>query len=394
VPGPAIGFLQEAVRWFGHWLRGDDTGVEDDPPMRMWLQETHEPEGHIGERHGGWIEFDPWTPTRDRVMYLGPGCLTDVSANNNSTASICSPQTVGLSAGQWCAYGLGKIAPELPLDQRTDDAGSLTYDSAPLTDPIYLAGRPVARLRVSADQAKAFVAVRLNDVHPDGTSERLSYGVLNLCHRDSHEEPSDLEPNTAYDVEIELKGIAQTVPVGHRLRLSISSSHWPMIWPSPRPATITVQEAASLIELPSHAGVRRGRPHLFAPSENAFAGPITVRRDGSETRHIVRDLGRRRTEFIAARDDGVYVLDDIGTEQSFTRVRSSSIVDGEPLQASATVECRATYRRGDWDVRIESDITMTCDEQAFHLVARLSAYDAGELFAERRFDRSIPRGHL
>ena len=88
------------------------------------------------------------------------------------------------------------------------------------------------------------------------------------------------------------------------------------------------------------------------------------------------------------------MIDAIGTEQSFTRVRRSSIVDGEPLTASATVECRATYRRDHWDVRVESDIVMTCNEHSFLVDARLSAYDACELFAERRFHREVPRGHL
>jgi uncharacterized protein len=391
VPGPAIGFLQEAQRWFGHWLRGDDTGVQDDPAMRMWLQESHVPEGHIAERRGSWIEFDSWSAARDRTMHLGPGALTQERSVHDSAASVCSPQTVGLAAGQWCAYGQGKIAPELPLDQRADDSGSLTYDSAPLAEALHIAGRPVVRLRVSVDQPKAFVAIRLNDVHPDGTSERLSYGVLNLCHQDGHEEPHDLEPGVAYDIEVELKGIAQTVNVGHRLRVSISSSYWPMIWPSPVPATITVHERASRIELPWHRSVQPARADLFGPPENAQAGSITVLREGSETRHIVRDLGERRTDFIAARDDGVYVIDAVGTAQSFTRVRSSSVVDGAPLTATASVVCRATYRRGDWNVRIESDVTMACNEQDFLVEARLAAFEGDELFAECRFNRTIPR---
>jgi uncharacterized protein len=394
VPGPAIGFLQEAVRWFGHWLRGDDSGVEHDPAMRLWLQESQSPQGHIPERSGSWIEFDSWAPTRDLVLHLAAQSLIAQPSVSETTSTICSPQTVGIHAGQWCAYGLGKIAPELALDQRADDAGSLTYDSEPLGAPLHLAGRPVIRLRVASDQPSAFVAVRLNDVHPDGTSERLSYGVLNLCHRDGHDSGQALEPGTAYDVALELKGIAQTVPSGHRLRVAVSTSYWPMIWPSPRPARLTVHEHASLIELPAHATVRASSADLFGPPEDAETGTITVLREGRETRRIVRDLGERRTDFVAGRDDGVYVIDDIGTEQSFTRVRSSSIVDDEPLAATASVECRATYSRGTWDARIETDIVLTCDEQSFLMEARLSAFEHDELFAERRFQRRIPRGHL
>ena len=366
VPGPAIGFLQEATRWWDRWLRDEDTGVESDPAMRMWLQDLH----------------------------LGPGTLLSAPAASQSTSAVCSPQTVGLAAGQWCAYGLGKIAPELALDQRADDSGSLVYDSPPLTEPMHLAGRPVVRLRVSSDTAQALVAVRLNAVHLDGTSERLSYGVLNLCHRDSHETPTTLVPGEQYDVVVEMKAIAQTVPVGQRLRLSVSTTSWPMIWPSPLPATVTLHEHGSGIDLPAHDHVVAARADVFEPPEDAAHGQVTIVREGSETRHILHDLGERRTDFIASRDDGVYVIDDIGTEQSFTRVRSSSIVDGEPLSARATVECRAAYRRDAWNVRIESDLAMSCDETSFIVTARLSAFDGDELFAERNFQRTIPRDHV
>ncbi len=396
VPGPAIGFLQEATRWWDRWLRDRETGVEHDPAMRMWLQESHLPEGHIPQRRGNWIHFDEWSAACSRTMYLGPGALLDAPAAPGaaeSAASICSPQTVGLAAGQWCAYGLGKIAPELALDQRNDDSGSLTFDGAVLTEPMHLAGRPVVRLRVSSDEIHALVAVRLNAIHPDGTSERLSFGVLNLCHRDSHETPAALVPGERYDVLVEMKAIAQTVAAGQRLRLAVSTSYWPMIWPSPQPATVTVHAHSSSIDLPVHASVVAAGADLFEPPQDAVPGSVTVVRDGAETRHVVRDLGARRTDFIASRDDGVYVIDDIGTEQSFTRVRTSSIVDGDPLSARATVECRATYRRTEWNVRVESDLAMSCDETSFIMTARLAAFDDDELFAERHFHRIIPRDH-
>ena len=395
VPGPAIGFLQEATRWWDRWLKGVDTGVEADPAMRMWLQQSHVPEGHIPERRGSWIGFRDWPAdgAPATTLHLAGGALRDHRAGTGH-ASICSPQTVGRAAGQWCAYGLGKIAPELALDQRYDDAGSLVYDGPVLTEPLHLAGRPYARLRVSADGPDALVAVRLCAVHPDGRSERLSYGVLNLTHHRSHAAPEALVPGETYDVEVELKGIAQTVPPGHHLRVAISTSHWPMIWPSPRAATVTVHEDASMIDLPVHATVEPLAVDVFGPPEDARTGPVTVVRPGSETRHIVYDLGERRTDVIASRDDGVYVLDDIGTEQSFTRVRTVSVVDDEPLSARATVACRATYRRGDWDVRVETDLTMTCDEDTFRIDARLATFERGEVFVERQFERVIRRDHV
>ncbi len=394
VPGPAIGFLQEAKRWWDRWLRADGDPTAD-PAMRVWLQEPHRPEAHIGERQGRWIGFDSWPPTEPPVPFrLSAGSLVSHDAGATPAATITSPVTVGLAAGQWCAYGQGKIAPELALDQRSDDIGSLVYDGEAVTEAVHIVGAPVVHLRVRSDKTRALVAVRLSAVHADGAVERLSYGVLNLCHRDSHETPSLLVSGTPYDISIEMKPMAQTLTTGQRMRLSISTSYWPMIWPSPELATLTIDESASRVEVPVQSQLTILNADLFAPAEEAEAGGVTVVRDGAESRRILRDLGAGRTDFIASRDDGVYVLDDVGTELSFTRLRMSSIVDDEPLSATAEYHSIATFRRGDWDCRVESEITMTCDAQSFHVDARLTAHDGEALFAERTFHRTIPRDHL
>ena len=118
----------------------------------------------------------------------GPGARAPPRPPNAGDGDDRSPLTTGLAAGQWCAYGLGKIAPELPLDQRHDDAGSLVYDSEPLNGG--RSGRVPGRAPAGPQRPPAGqVAVRLNDVHPDGAVERLTYGVSNLCHRDGHAHP-------------------------------------------------------------------------------------------------------------------------------------------------------------------------------------------------------------
>jgi putative CocE/NonD family hydrolase len=396
VPGPAIGFLQEATRWWDHWLKGIDTGVQRDPAMRIWLQQSHHPQAHIPERGGTWIGSDTWPLSEPPIsLALTNGRLMAAETITATwDVNISSPVTTGLAGGQWCAYGQGKIAPELALDQRTDDMGSLVYDGDVLSEPIHLVGAPIVHLQVASDKPHAMIAVRLSAVHAAGAVERLTYGVLNLCHRDSHATPALLEPGKPYCVTVEMKPIAQTVEAGQCLRLSISTAYWPMIWPSPELATLTIEESASHVELPIQSRVASLSDDLFGPAVAAGAGDVTVLRDGSESRRIIRDLGERRTEFVAARDDGRYVLDDIGTELTFTRVRSSTIVDDEPLSATARYHSTATFHRHDWDCRVESEITMTCSAESFHLDAQLTAHDGGQLFAERTFHRTIPRDHV
>ena len=81
------------------------------------------------------------------------------------------------------------------------------------------------KLRVAANKPQAQVAVRLNAIHPDGKVERITYGLLNLAHRNSHEKPAPLRPGQFYDVTVELNEIAETILAGHRLRLAISTSY-------------------------------------------------------------------------------------------------------------------------------------------------------------------------
>src|SRR4029453_6957415 len=108
-----------------------------------------------------------------------------------------SPLSIGALAGHWCAYG---YAPDLPADQRPEDGKSLLFDSPPLDAPGQILGAPVVTLELAAARPQAQVCVRLNDVAPDGASLRVTYGLLNLTHRESHESPTPLQPRQRYRV--------------------------------------------------------------------------------------------------------------------------------------------------------------------------------------------------
>lgn len=392
VPGPAIGFLEECLRWWDRWLGERPTQVECDPGLRLWLQDPVIPAAHIAHRPGRWVGAPRRLPT-GRTWHLTGDTLDIEPPVDGDTRSICSPVTVGLAAGQWCPYGQGTIAPDLPYDQRVDDLGSLTFDTEDLTAEIVLVGTPLATLRLSADRPAAVIAVRLNDVRPDGTVQRLSYGLLNLAHRSGHDDPRAVVPGEVVDVTVPMTPIAQRVPAGHRLRLAISTAYWPMTWPSPALATVTVHQPGSAVELPVHDGWEEIAGDPFAPPSGAVQGASRVVDAGIESRRIVRHLGEARTDFFAERDDGTYVLDDIGTEQRFHRVRTMSVVDDDPLSATARQTCSVSYRREDWDASVRTVVAMECDAEWFHVRATLIATDRGEPFAERHFAHDIPRLH-
>ena len=152
-------------------------------------------------------------------------------ARRSTPRAVCSPQTVGRHAGEWCPFGRGA---DQAGDQREDDARSLVFETPPLDEPIEILGAPVVTLEVASDRPVANLAVRLCDVHPDGASLRVSYGVLNLTHRDGHDDAVAAGAGAALPGADPAQRCGAVFPAGHRIRLALSTTYWPMIWPAPR----------------------------------------------------------------------------------------------------------------------------------------------------------------
>jgi uncharacterized protein len=251
-PGPQIGFLQEMLRWWDYWLKGIDTGVMDEPMLRAWMTESVKPASRHETLPGRWVAEAswPWPGITPRRLFL-----TDAGLRNEAAAltarAMCSPQTVGSCAGEWVPFGRGH---DQAGDQREDDARSLVFDTAPLETPTEMLGAVIVVLDLVSDRPMANLAVHLCDVHPGGESLRVSYGVLNLAHRDGHENPALLAVGQRYRVRIQLNDAGAVFPAGHRIRLALSTAYWPIIWPSPEKATLTIWPARSICRC-----ARRGR---------------------------------------------------------------------------------------------------------------------------------------
>ncbi len=323
-PGPQIGFLQEALRWWDHWLKGVDTGVMDEPMLRAWMTESVRPARSHESLPGRWVAEDRWN--------LGSGAwrlvLTDKGLAGEGALSaardVCSPLTVGACSGSWCPFGRGA---DQAGDQRPDDALSVVFDGAVLTERLEILGAPVVVLDVACDRPVANLVVRLCDVHPDGASLRVSYGVLNLTHRDGHERPAALVPGQRYSVRVQLNDAGAVFPPGHRMRVAISTAYWPMIWPAPEVATVTV--FGGVLELPVRAAREAdGELLAFAGAETAAPEQVTTVRPG-----VVR-------------------IDRLGLEIGVSGEFTFDIQEGDPLSArygSRRVQrCRVADGRCGW----------------------------------------------
>lgn len=150
VPGPAIGALQEALRWWDHWLKGIDTGIMDEPMLRVWMEDFVTPAPLIPAHPGRWVAEDEWPSSRitRRPWFLNAGTIDD-EAGRETHVEHHSPQLTGMDAGAWCAEG---TPGDWALDQRAEDGRAVTWDSAPLAQPLEILGFPEVTLQLAADR--------------------------------------------------------------------------------------------------------------------------------------------------------------------------------------------------------------------------------------------------
>jgi putative CocE/NonD family hydrolase len=366
LPGPQVGFLQEMLRWWDQWLKDVDTGVMDEPMLRAWMTGSVKPAPHHEVLPGRWVAEPSWPPPemKSRRLFLTDDGLRDEPAALTPLA-VCSPQTVGSEAGEWCPFGRGA---DQAGDQREDDSRSLVIETPALDEAVEILGAAILTLDVASDRPVANLAVRLCDVHPSAESLRVSYGVLNLTHRDGHETPSPLVPGHRYKVRVQLNDAGSVFPAGHKIRLALSTTYWPMIWPSPEKATLTI--FGGTLDLPV-------RPSRVADTLPPLPGPETAT---PERPTVIRP--------------GVVRIDRIGLELSTGGKFTFDIKDDDPLSAVAEMRRTETISRGAWQVRIETQMRLSCTRDMFLLRATLRAWEGTGEVCHREWDDSIPRDCL
>jgi uncharacterized protein len=391
-PGPAIGFLQEAVRWWDHWLKGVDNGVMGEPKLRAWMPEAHRPASGYLTHPGRWLAADRWpaTDVETRQFQIGAGTLHAGESgvpDRDAQLRILGAEAAAGDLGQWGGHG---DALEFPPDQRPEDGLSLSFDTGPLAEPVEILGVPVARLDLSADRPLALVAVRLCDVWPDGASTLITRGLKNLAHRTSDSRPEPLIPGQRYPVDVPLNAIGYQVPAGHRLRLAVSPTYWPWAWPAPERVTLSVFTGGSVLDLPVWIGsLEHAPPAHFAVPERAPM-PQHEPLGGGSGREVRRDVATGTVEVINTVDDGHRLLDD-GLEYREHERDVYHVVEGDPL--SARVECVRAFSvgRAQWRITVRTVSTMSATAGGFQVTNALDAYEGDDRVFTRTWNAEVPR---
>jgi uncharacterized protein len=370
------------VRWWDRWLRGRRNGVDEGPPVTVFVRSSTRPASDLDTQPGSWRDEPAWPPDRATTRTLPLSGATPATAGADR---LEVRGDVGSAAWISCA---GHLPFGQPDDQREDDAWSLTYDWG-LERELEILGHPRLVVRVGASAPVAFLSAKLCDVFPDGTSTLVARGFLNLCQRRSRTDPEPMRPGVVEEVELELDATSWVFPAGHRLRLSLAGADWPNLAPPPGPVTLTVDRDGSALTLPVLDGPSPCPPPSLPPPRpsDPTEAPGTSPPYPPLWR-VVRDVLGRRTE--AEIDHG-----------GRTRLPDGAVLVERYRGTVGTALDRPglTWARGSADYRIEwpeatvatsARLDLRGDADAYEVRLVLEAREGDELRWTRSWHRRIP----
>lgn len=385
VPGPQIDFLGEMLRWWDRWLKGIENGAEDLPAYRTWLMDSVTPEVSYETRPGRWIAEGSWPMTHaPEVWHLNGARLSNEAGMAERT--VHPALAVGQGTGEYFPFGFGPG--ELPDDQQADDALSCCFDSAATSEDRDIVGAATVTLKISADKPRAQVAVRLCDLRPDGSSALIAHGFMNLRHRDGHDQVVDMPVGEAVDVQVVLDQCAYRLPAGHQLRVAVSSSYWPFVWPEAEQAELLIH--AGVLSLPLRP-LAEGDEWQFDPARGAKPLAVEQLKDGHEDKRLIRDADGKGLTLKITGDDGVTKDLETGLESATAVEETFHIEEGDPLSACSEFHWTREMSRGDWGARVEAFVRMSADAQDFILSAELKVFEDGAPVFERQWDSRVAR---
>jgi uncharacterized protein len=388
VPGPQIEWRNEAVRWFDHWLKSRDTGVEHDPRLVIYMQHWHPPDPNLENVPGEWRREDVWPPkdARPSTLFFQPNHSLSETATQPDTHQLKYVPSAGVEAGFW--WG------ELLSDVRPVDAFSLVYDSAPLQEDVAILGRPHGLLRASATAPLADWFARLSDVAPDGTVTQITGAGINGAQRDSMSEPHDLEPGKVYALDIEMHLTSWVFPKGHRIRVAISNALWPMMLPSPYSMTTSLElggSDGSRVVLPivsEHGNVPPAFPGPEPSEERAdiksegfpWPGEWTVERDEARQKTTVHWKGK---------DAATYPW---GQQSDYENLTYDAD-DAHPETCSVRGEAESVFALKGRTLTWRGHLLVTTDQKNFYYNYTRELLKDGTMIKTKTWQETIARDH-
>jgi putative CocE/NonD family hydrolase len=428
-PGPNVDWLHELIRWFDRWLRDVPNGTEGEPAVTWFRREFTPPERFPTRLNGSWQATAAWPAPdaatrsfrldggedagRGRLVETTDLAGVDGEAGTTPDDAATTPAdggtdelphrpTAGVHGGTLC-WGAGHPPNGLAADLRVEEPNGLVYTSPPLGEPLDVLGAPVAVLHVAAHTPVAHVVARIGDVSPDGAVEQVSEGILNLAHRDAHAAPSPLEPGRIHEVRVPLRAAGYRFLPGHRVRLSLATAHWPVIWPAPGDAGLTVHRGPgrpSRLELPSAPTARDAVPTArdAVPTSVLAGPPPPLPEFGSEqsapiTWQVIEDPVAG-TATVTTYEASTSTLPDGASTLFLSEALSMTTSEREPGTGRFANTCEYRLRRGGLDAFVVADGTTVAHAAAFEMTVHLRVELDGAPWFERSWGERIARDLL
>jgi putative CocE/NonD family hydrolase len=375
-----VDYLALMQRWWDCWLKGEANGVPDEPPVTLYVQ---------GQ---GWRTEREWpiARSRDSRIYLGlgdgSGTLATVTPADAFETTYQADPTVGVQAGLWDPTGTGL---GLPQDQGPDDLRSITFTGEPLSSDHEVTGSGDATLFVVLDEGEDLhLVVKLCDVAPDGHSTLVTTGWLNASHRLTPGKPVSPPLGEVLEYHVPLWCTSYVVPAGHRLRVSVSCSDFPRIWPTrtnPRIRLAAGGATPSSVCLPIVPAGDSMESALPVPDATVKRTPLEI--EAKARWGIARDMGDGnvvvstgvRTAIESVSRDGRFEIDRTGRASV-----SAARPDGAFVEGESTIRLRTPQGS---DVLVAARLRITLDSQDYRASVRVD----GQVVFDGHWDSQRPR---
>jgi uncharacterized protein len=412
-PGAQIDFLHEIARWFTQFLKGQTTGITDEPPATVFIQTGRgtpppafndlestprddaagracAPLGTSGDAVSGYWRFEETVPppaTVERAWHFGANGDLVTSPGADAPAGECPYIPFeGLP-------GLRRTDSRKGCGERTDDEPlALTYTTTPLASDVEMLGVPRVRLFASVTAQVVFFAVGLWDVAPDGSPMPVCRGFLNGTRRNGMDDAAPLSPGEITKLTFDLDAASWVFAKGHRVRVTVSGADFPEVWPSPQPTSIRIHSGPShpssiMLPVVPPSAARFPPPVLLPPEPRRSRFHYELERPAVSSaydRQSRTATARQHLKETVRCPDGATV---VSSEHRTTMTVSAS----DPSAAKASGWDRKTVSRPGLEVECIASAEIQSTAREFHLTLDLNVVLNGSPHWQRRWKRAIRR---
>jgi putative CocE/NonD family hydrolase len=359
---PRIDFLGEALRWWDQWLKGVETGVLDDPPLRVWLGE---PDGQGLMATGRWVASS-WPVLKPATLSLA------VVGDGQLGVADDRPR----QAATWSLKPSPRTPAALAVDRYEDEPGSFDVDAAaqagavlasadPMADDVDICGQPVLRCQILTSTPGGLIVARLVDIDPEGRAVRMSTGALSLMFRNGFEHPLAPTPGQPMDVAVNLQATAWRLRRGHRLGLVLSADGWPTLWPDQIGADLAIPTDSVTLSLPLIDEADAHEPPIFADPRKTARADVAALKWIDPDREVLPTTGLADAAAYDSRS-AAHHLPATGTDY-FSGSRFELALGHDGRQATAAKVARTVFQRPDWSIRVDTRLAVTSTPDAFEI---------------------------